>query len=151
MRIKFDFQLSHHFGVVERILFNLVLNGFTDVQEIREAIPIFSDVVLANGMKHLVNKQILNIGIDNNRLSISEPIRAIICSCIENTFDIEVEENIKELITVEGVSLDSVGGHVSKEMKISILNTLVPNVNLHLYRNSIDIILLDADRGNNNG
>lgn len=151
MRIKFDFQLSHHFGVVERILFNLVLNGFTDVQEIREAIPIFSDVVLANGMKHLVNKQILNIGIDNNRLSISEPILAIICSCIENTFDIEVEENIKELITVEGVSLDSVGGHVSKEMKISILNTLVPNVNLHLYRNSIDIILLDADRGNNNG
>lgn len=151
MRIKFDFQLSHHFGVVDRILFNLVLNGFTDVQEIREAIPIFSDVVLANGMKHLVNKQILNIGIDNNRLSISEPIRAIICSCIENTFDIEVEENIKELITVEGVSLDSVGGHVSEEMKNSILNTLVPNVNLHLYRNSIDIILLDADRGNNNG
>lgn len=151
MKIKFDFQLSHHFGVIEKIVFKLVLNGFTDSHEIREALPVFSDIVIANGIKKLVNKQILNIGTVNGKLSLSEPIRAIICSCLEKTYELDMAENIYELISAGGVRTDIVGGKTANDLKLSILNALVPNVNLHLFRDSLDIILLDGTRGDEIG
>ena len=87
MKIKIDFQLNRSFGVVERIIFRLVLNGFTDVKEIVEALPIFSDVVIANAIKHLVNRQLLSANITAGELFLSDPLLAIIGVCLENTFD----------------------------------------------------------------
>ncbi len=59
MKVKIDFQLNRRFGVVERIIFRLVLNGFSNAREIELALPIFSDAVIANAIRHLVNEQII--------------------------------------------------------------------------------------------
>lgn len=147
MKVKFDFQLNHSFGVVERIIFELVLNGFTDAYEIREALPIFSDVVLANGIKHLINRQVLSANVDKRRLSLTDPIRAIISSCIENTYDLDIDDNLKSLMINQAVSMDLAGKQQANELKSSILRTLVPDVNLYMYRDSLDFILLDGSRG----
>ena len=60
-------------------------------------------------------------------------------------------ENIYELISAGGVRTDIVGGKTANDLKLSILNALVPNVNLHLFRDSLDIILLDGTRGDEIG
>ena len=69
MKAKIDFQLNRQFGVVERIIFRLVLNGFTNAREIKLSLPLFSDAVIANAVRHLVNEQIISADIGTAKKS----------------------------------------------------------------------------------
>ena len=66
MEIKIDFRLNKRFGVIERTVFRFVLNGFKDAVEISDAMPIFSDVVIANTIRNLVNNQIITASTDSS-------------------------------------------------------------------------------------
>ena len=55
MTVQIDFALNRRFGVVEQTIFRLVLNGLTNIQQISNLLWIFSDEVIANAIRKLVN------------------------------------------------------------------------------------------------
>ena len=59
MTVRIDFSLSGRFSVVEQTIFQLVLCGVKDVNTITILLCVYSDDVLANAIKKLVNYQIL--------------------------------------------------------------------------------------------
>ncbi len=147
MRIRIDFRLNRQFGVVERIIFRLVLNGFSDLNGIAEILPLFSDVVIANGIKHLVNSQLLAADIGAGKLYLSEPLVAIIEMCLENTYEIDASTELEEYIKGDGLMISSITDEESLSLKQAILFELLPGIKLDMYVASLDFVLCEA-RGN---
>lgn len=152
MKIKIDFQLNRSFGVVERIIFRLVLNGFTDAKEMVDALPIFSDVVIANAIKHLVNRQILSANVNTGELSLADPLLAIIGMCLDNTFDIDLsfmqneQNNLPFVFSTSIMAGDKDVRDAVQNIKKAILFELLPNVKLDLYIDSLDFTFVEETR-----
>lgn len=137
MKVKVDFSLSRQFGVVERIIFRFVINGYGNVNEYSKSLPLFSDSVIANAIKHLVNQQVLAISAETGVLSLSEPIKALIIACHDNEYDINIPDNLVSVIEEEGVILTDEDRNLiaSKEL---ILRDMLPNVKLEFLISSLD-------------
>ena len=146
MKVKIDFQLNRQFGVVEIIIFRLILNGFTDSREITKALPLFSDSVIANGIKHLVNRQILAADIEASKLYLSEPLVAIIDMCLENTYEIDVPAELESYIKGDGLMISGISDEESHSLKQAVLFELLPGIRLDMYVDSIDFVLCE-ERG----
>ena len=146
MKVKIDFQLNRQFGVVENIIFRLILNGFTDSREITQALPLFSDSVIANGIKHLVNRQILAADIEASKLYLSEPLVAIIDMCLENTYEIDVPAELESYIKGDGLMISGISDEESHSLKQAVLFELLPGIRLDMYVDSIDFVLCE-ERG----
>ena len=146
MKVKIDFQLNRQFGVVENIIFRLILNGFTDSREITKALPLFSDSVIANGIKHLVNRQILAADIEASKLYLSEPLVAIIDMCLENTYEIDVPAELESYIKGDGLMISGISDEESYSLKQAVLFELLPGIRLDMYVDSIDFVLCE-ERG----
>ena len=146
MKVKIDFQLNRQFGVVENIIFRLVLNGFTDSREIAKALPLFSDSVIANGIKHLVNRQILAADIEASKLYLSEPLVAIIDMCLENTYEIDIPAELESYIKGDGLMISGISDEESHSLKQAVLFELLPGIRLDMYVDSIDFVLCE-ERG----
>ena len=146
MKVKIDLQLNRQFGVVEKIIFRLVLNRFTDSREIAEALPLFSDSVIANGIKHLVNRQILAADIESGKLSLSEPLVAIIDKCIENIYELDVPTELESFFKGNGLIVSGIADEESRSLKQAVLFELLPGIKLDMYVDSIDFVLC-AERG----
>lgn len=146
MRVRIDFLLNRQFGVVEKIIFRLVLNGFTDANEIAKALPLFSDSVIANGIKHLVNRQILAANIEASRLSLSESLVAIIDMCLENTYEIDVPTELERYLKGDGMLISGISDEEDHSLKQAILFELLPGIKLDMYVDSMDFVLYE-DRG----
>lgn len=144
MRIRIDFRLNRQFGVVERIIFRLVLNGFSDSNGITEVLPLFSDVVIANGIKHLVNSQLLVADVGAGKLYLSEPLVAIIEMCLENTYEIDASTELEEHIEGDGLMISSITDEESLSLKQAILFELLPGIKLDMYVASLDFVLCGA-------
>lgn len=143
MQVKIDFRLSRQFGVVEKIIFRLVLNGICDAGEITKTISLFSDSVIANGIKNLVNHQILAAEFETRRLTLSEPVIAIINMAMEKTFAVTVTSDIEKCIK-EGMTIDGSDNKEVDLVKKVILNELLPGIKLDMYIDSFDFILREA-------
>lgn len=146
MRIRIDFQLNRQFGVVERIIFRLILNGFSDSKEITRALPLFSDSVIANGIKHLVNRQLLAADIEAGKLYLSEPLVAIIDMCLENTYEIHAPAELEKYIRGDGLMISGIADEASHSLKQAILSELLPGIKLDMYVDSLDFVLCE-ERG----
>lgn len=146
MKVKIDFQLNRQFGVVENIIFRLILNGFTDSREITKVLPLFSDSVIANGIKHLVNRQILAADIEASKLYLSEPLVAIIDMCLENTYEIDVPAELESYIKGDGLMISGISDEESHSLKQAVLFELLPGIRLDMYVDSIDFVLCE-ERG----
>ena len=146
MKVKIDLQLNRQFGVVEKIIFRLVLNRFTDSREIAEALPLFSDSVIANGIKHLVNRKILAADIESGKLSLSEPLVAIIDKCIENIYELDVPTELESFFKGNGLIVSGIADEESRSLKQAVLFELLPGIKLDMYVDSIDFVLC-AERG----
>lgn len=142
MKVKVDFRLNRRFGVVERLIFRLVLNGFSNAREIRLALPIFSDAVIANAVRHLVNEQIVFSDIETGTLMLSEAVVAIIAMCQKQSFDITIPVYLENVIRHEGIVIFDNSIPETIELKDVIIKELLPNVKLDLYRYSLDFIML---------
>lgn len=147
MQVKIDFKLSRRFGVTERIIFGLVMRGFSNAREIFLALPLFSDAVIANAIKNLVNQQILSADIETGTLSLSEPVVAIIDMCLERSIDVEIPESLSKNIAHDGILLQVEGWmpeDLQKEVihtKEAILQEMLPDVKLDLYRYTFDFVI----------
>lgn len=144
MKIRIDFQLNRQFGVVENIIFRLALNGFMNSKEIAKSLPLFSDSVIANGIKQLVNRQILAADIETGKLSLSEPLVAIIDMCIENTYEIDVPSELEDYIKGDGLMISGIEDEESHYLKQAVLFELLPGIKLDMYMDSIDFVLSEA-------
>lgn len=154
MNLHVDFSLSKGFGVVERTIFRLVLNGYTDVCEIGEALTLFSSSVIANGVCHLVNRQILAVNLASGQLRLTEPLTALVNVCLESSVEIDVPESLAEPISDSGILVDSGTSNQSREfkpvqrqLKAALLEHLLPDVNLGLYIDALDFTLTENERG----
>lgn len=150
MNVKVDFQLNYQYSVIERIIFRLVLNGFSDVHEIHAAMPIFSDTVIANGIKNLVNGQMINVDTENGILSVSEAISALINVCVNTTVEISVPVNMRSDFEKKGILISSSrDDNVNRsivQLKRSLLAELLPDINLDALMPSLDFVLTE-DKG----
>lgn len=151
MRVKIDFRLNRQFGVVERLLFRLVLNGFDDTREIAVALPVFSDSVIANGIKNLVNRQILSARVEAGRLSLSEAIVAIIEMCLEKDCQLDVPNELEDEFENGGIIISSYIQEEARSLKKAILDELLPGVRLDMYTDSLDFIIYKNERGGQDG
>lgn len=146
MKIKIDFRLNRQFGIVERIIFRLVLGGFRDAREIAEALPVFSDTVIVNSIKTLVNRQILSAQIESHRLALSEAAAAMIEMCMEKEHEIDVPPELEAELQKGGLLIAGASYEPRAEaalLKKAIVYDLLPGIKPSLYTDSLDFILYE--------
>ncbi len=137
MAATIDFVLSkRRFNVVEQTIFRLVLEGVYDVEEQKQLLCIYSDEVIANAIKKLVNFQILNANIEMRLLNVSEPLLALMESCAAQSQDLQLPA---------GVSFQTGDAiHISDEAtKRQMLTFLLPAVDIGFLAKSIDFIVFE--------
>ena len=139
MKIKFDFTLNRRFGVVENTVFRLILSGLTSVQQISSLLWIFSDEVVANAVRKLVNQQIVCADLDSRSIMLSEPIIAIINTCINNSYDVDMPENLLLNFSNGRLLIDE------PKTKEAIIAQLLPGIKLGFFANSLDFSI--SERG----
>lgn len=142
MKVKADFQLNRRFGVVERLIFRLVLNGFYSAREIELALPIFSDAVIANAVRYLVNEQIISTDVETGTFSLSEAMVAVIAMCKQKSFDLEIPASLEIEIQEKGIEIFDNSKPETIELKDALIQELLPNVKLDFYRYSLDFFIL---------
>lgn len=136
MKIKIDFQLSNQFNCLEKIIFKFVLNGFRNGKKIAEILPLCSDVVIAQGIKHLVNQQILEVKKEKGELFLSASLLAIMRKCYDNNFTLQISDSITSHLA-DGNYIVIEDNYIKK----SIISEILPGVSLGLNCNAIDLIL----------
>lgn len=143
MQVTIDFQLNRRFGVTERIVFGMVMHGFTNAREIYLALPIFSDAVIAEAIRNLVNRQIINADVSTGALALSDCIMALIEVCLDKCIDIEVPDSLKDIVIQEGLVIRSERWirEDSSNIKKVILQELLPGVRIDSLQNSLDFVI----------
>ncbi len=137
MSIGIDFMLSHRFGAVEQTIFRLVLNDVPGVRDITALLSIYTDDVIANAIKRLVNYQLLRADLEKRVLWISDPVQAVIESCLENSNIITLPPEVISFIPKEGLLIEDY------DLKSKILSALLPGINLGFLVKSLDFIIYD--------
>ena len=135
MKVKLDFTLSRQFGVVEKTVFGLVLNGVTNTLQIRKLLWVFSDEVIANTFRRLVNQQILHADLDSQTIFLSDSVQAIIVKCTNDSYDIEIPESLTTIMTDGILFIDNT------KVKEEILAQLLPGIKLGNLVNLIDFVI----------
>ena len=155
MEIKIDFRLNKRFGVIERTLFRFVLNGFKDAAEISNSLPIFSDIVIANGIRNLVNSQIITANIDSSVLNLSDPIITIIDVCHNNHYSVSVSTELEKLICDTGIMFSDDRIKETAGVKEAILQYVLPNVRIDKfvkqYTRTLDFVIREYREEEQNG
>ena len=141
MKVNIDFQLNRRFGVVERIIFRLILNGFSNAREIGLSLPVFSDAVIANAVRHLVNEQIIAADVETGTLSLSEAVVAIIAMCQKRSLEIDIPTTLENEILNEGINVFDNSIPEAVGLKDAIMQELLPDVKLDVYRYSLDFVI----------
>jgi uncharacterized membrane protein YraQ (UPF0718 family) len=135
MTVKIDFSLGRRFGVVEQTIFRFVLNGLTDAKQISDLLWVFSDVVIANALRKLVNQQILRADIESRKLLLSDAVVAIIEMCVNTSYDLDMPDSLVEMMS---------DGHlliIDVNTKEVILAQLLPDIELAFLARSLDFSL----------
>ena len=155
MEIKIDFRLNKRFGVIERTVFRLVLNGFKDSIEITNALPVFSDIVIANAIRNLVNSQIITASTDSSTLNLSDPIIAIIDICHSNHYTVTVSPELEKQICDTGIVFSDDRIKETASVKEAILQNILPNVKIDKfvkqYARTLDYIIREYREEEQNG
>ena len=142
MTAQIDFPLSRRFGVVEQTIFRLVLNGLTNVQQMNNLLWIFSDEVIANAIRKLVNQQVLCADLDARTLSLSEAVLSIIDTCLNNSYDIKIPDTLVNKATDGNLLI------TDTKAKEAILAQLLPGIKIGFLANSLDFNIYERGRNN---
>lgn len=142
MTAQIDFALSRRFGVVEQTIFRLVLNGLTNVQQMNNLLWIFSDEVIANAIRKLVNQQVLCADLDARTLSLSEAVLSIIDTCLNNSYDIKIPDSLVNKATDGNLLI------TDTKAKEAILAQLLPGIKIGFLANSLDFNIYERGRNN---
>ena len=146
MRVKIDFALSRNLGAVSQTVFRLVLCGVFDVKTIADLLRIYSNEVLANAIRKLVNIQMLTVDLDSGILRLSDPTMALIKRCHDTEFDIDLPDNIIRYMDEGRIILHDGGGDQAlrenyHSIKSGVISALLPGAKVSFLANFIDIII----------
>lgn len=142
MKYRVDFILSKRFGVVEKTVFSLVLRGLTDIETISYLLQIYSDEVIANSIKRLVNFQVLKVDIEQGNIELSSAIHEILLSC---NGELELGNLMADSTDSILVISDDTENNKADEIKRQILKILVPGIELGFISKSIDFIIMKQE------
>ena len=142
MTVQIDFALNRRFGVVEQTIFRLVLNGLTNAQQIGDLLWIFSDEVIANAIRKLVNRQVICADLDARTLSLSEAVLAMINTCLNNSYDINIPDTLVNMMTDGNLLI------TDTKVKEAIIAQLLPGIKIGFLADSLDFNI--CERGGNN-
>lgn len=146
MRVKIDFTLSRNLGAVSQAVFRLVLCGVYDAKTIADLLRIYSNEVLANAIRKLVNIQMLTADLNGGILRLSDPIMALIKKCHDIEFDIDLPDNVISYMDGDRLILHDGGGDQAlKEsyhsIKSGVISLLLPGAKVGFLANFIDITI----------
>lgn len=137
MKVKIDFTLSQRFGVVEQSIFRLVLGGVENTRQISYLLGVFSDAVIANAMRRLVNHQILRADLKTQTLSVSDAVMSIIEICLNTSYDLDMPASLTDKM---------VDGHLPVTditVKKAILSKLLLNIKLGFLAKALDFSICE--------
>ena len=137
MQVKFDFLLSKKFSSIEKTIFRLILNGIFNISELRRLLWVLSDEVIAGAIRNLVNQQILSVDLSLGVIRLSEPVAALVQKCYSNEYSVQ----LPEFLTPDEDSVVCIDGMDVRDIKIAILNTLLPDIDLNFLISSIDFFI----------
>lgn len=137
MKVKFDFTLGQHFGVVEQSIFRLVLGGVKNTRQISYLLGVFSDAVIANAMRRLVNQQILSADLETQTLSVSDVIMSIIETCLNTSYDLDMPASLTDKIADGHLPITDI------TVKEAILAQLLPNIKLGFLAKALDFSICE--------
>lgn len=136
MIIKIDFSLSpRRYQTVEQTIFRLVLGGLVETQTIATLLCIYSDDVIANAVKKLVNYQILAANLEMRTLSLSAPLLALTEACLEHTHTVDIPDIILQNAEEGKIYV------TDDTVKQQILEVLLPDVRVGFLVRSLDFVL----------
>ena len=136
MKLKFDYTLSRRFGVLEKLIYRLVINGLSSVETITSLLPVFSEEVIALSLRKLVNTQLLRADVGSQTISLSDLSLLLIGSCAENEFDIDIpDEFVTELSTKEFIVIEDT------EVVAVMLQSLLPNIKAEFLSSALAFII----------
>lgn len=142
MKVRIDFSLNWRFGVVEQTIFRLILNGLTSARQISNLLWIFSDEVIANAIRRLVNQQIVCAVVDSRTLSLSDAVFAVIETCLNNSYDIIMPETLANTMS-DGILLIT-----DIKTKEAIISQLLPGIKLDFLAKSLDFSICERSKNN---
>lgn len=124
MNINIDFSLNRRFGVVDNLVFRLVLNGMSDAETICNMLWPFSDQVCANSIMKLVNCQLLVADVERRQLRVSPAVTALAEACRISSFDVVLPEVLLAQMQDGVLLIDNL------RIKEAVFQELVPQVRL---------------------
>lgn len=137
MKINLDFSLSERFDVVEQTIFRLVIGGVRDVRTIVALLSIYSDEVIANAIRNLVNYQILSANIEARTLCVSEVLLAVMEKCIQQSGQLELSFETD-------IPIDQNKLYITDEAcKRQILNAILPDINTGFLAKSLNFVIYE--------
>lgn len=140
MKLKYDFVLSHRFGVLEKLIYRMVINGVSSVEVITSLLPIFSEEVIALSIRKLVNAQMLTADIGTKTVSLSDVSLLLIDACAGKEFDVDVSDEFnKELSEANIVTIDD------PKVTAVILKNMLPDVRTSFLSGKLDFVVLRGE------
>ena len=124
MTVKIDFALGRRFGVVEQTIFRLVLNGLANSRQISNVLWVFSDEVIAEALRKLVNQQIIKVDLESQTLALSDTVAALIEICAHKFLELEISDGSLLVADNADYSIEK----TAIEAKTAILAELLPNI-----------------------
>jgi hypothetical protein len=148
MKVRIDFSLNRRFGVVEQTIFRLILNGLTSAQQIRKLLWIFSDEVIANAIRRLVNEQLVCAIVESRTLSLSDAVLAVIETCLKNSYDIIIPDTLANTMSDEILLITDNKMEEAIIVKKAIIAQLLPGIKLGFLANSLDFSVCGRSENN---
>jgi hypothetical protein len=139
MKVRIDFSLGQRFGAVEQTIFRLVLGGFTNTRQISCLLGVFSDVVIANALRRLVNQQIIKADLETQTLAVSDAVMSIIEMCLNTLYDLDMPDSLVDKMPDGNLLITDIA------TKEAILAQLLPNIKLSFLAKALDFSL--SERG----
>lgn len=143
MKVKIDFILNDNIDIVGQTIFHLVLNGICNSYAISDLLRIYSDEVIANSIRKLVNGQILSADINKHELQLSSPVVALIGKCLDHIYDIDLPPALQEYLYDSKMILDEMSDNEGyrkqhQQIKQEIIRELLPDIDMKFLLNYID-------------
>ena len=143
MIIKIDFVLNDNVDIVGQTIFHLVINGICNSLVISDLLRIYSDDVIANAIRKLVNGQIISADINKHELQPSSPVVALIEKCLDQVYDIDIPPALQEYHDESKMILGEMNDNEDykkqhQQIKQEIIRELLPDIDMRFLLNYID-------------
>lgn len=142
MKVRIDFSIGRRFGVVEQAIFRLVMGGITSTRQISYLLGVFSDEVVANALRRLVNQQLLSVDLGTQTLAVSDAVMSLIEICLNKSYDLDMPSSLADKMSDGYLPVTDV------KTKEAILTQLLPNIKLGFFAKNLDFSI--CERGETN-